>query len=90
LSAVDPTRPDEILANHTIIAELLPTDSLNRRLRAIIDGDVKLIGSSDASDQLFDLRLDPREQRNLIWSNEHQEVARQLKRQLQGLGRSGM
>jgi arylsulfatase A-like enzyme len=47
------------------VAELLPSDSLRRRSRMIVDGNLKLIISSDVGRELFDLAADPDEKHNL-------------------------
>src|SRR5258706_5959882 len=56
----------EPLARKPVYAELLPTPSWNHRWRALISGGKKLIEKlSDNTTEVFDLRSDPTEQKNL-------------------------
>jgi arylsulfatase A-like enzyme len=60
----------EPLAPAPVYAELLPTPSWNHAWRAIMEGDVKLIQKlSENTSELYDLKKDPTEQKNLVGSD---------------------
>jgi arylsulfatase A-like enzyme len=68
-----PALRGEALAPRPVPAELLPAPSWNHHARAIIDGDWKVINRvSDGLWELYNLKADPREKRNLF----HVEKAR--------------
>jgi arylsulfatase A-like enzyme len=70
----------EKLAAEPTYAELLPTPSWNHRGRAIMDGDLKLIQKlSENTIELYDLKQDPGEQRNLAVSDGERAAEMQRK-----------
>ena len=56
-----------------------------RRLRSVLDGDHKLIFGSDGRHELYDLKQDPAEARNLAALPEHASEMRRLTALLEGL-----
>jgi len=55
-----------------------PLDRYKRRIRAVIQGDMKLIWGSDGNHELYNLRLDPGEHQNLIDDPTEAETRRKL------------
>jgi arylsulfatase A-like enzyme len=58
--------------------ENMPIDKYKRRIKALINKDMKLIWGSDGKHELYDLRKDPEEKENLIASQEYSQSAREL------------
>jgi arylsulfatase A-like enzyme len=73
----DPRAP----APAVIVAEQIKDRSSPRDLRAVIAGDHKLITGGKGGDQLYDLKADPREKRNL--AAQHPDIATRLRRELE-------
>jgi arylsulfatase A-like enzyme len=75
----------EKVADLPVYAELLPAPSWNHLWRAIIDGDLKLIQKlSENMTELYDVKADPTEQKNLAGSRA--DMASKLGRLLRQLG----
>lgn len=71
----------EPLPPHPVYAELLPAPSWRHLWRSIIDGDVKLIHKvSDNVIELYDLSVDPTEQKNLAGADERESKLKQVLR----------
>jgi hypothetical protein len=78
----------EALPPKPVPAELLPAPSWNHHARAVIDGDWKAIYRvSDGLWELYNLKTDPREKRNLF--HVEKERAAALKREVERLMRAG-
>jgi arylsulfatase A-like enzyme len=63
----------------------LPLDKYKRRIKVLINKDMKLIWASDGNHELYDLRRDPGEKVNLIGRQEYSKSARELLGLLDGL-----